>query len=104
MESIAFGVPTITTDLSGFGQWVISKCEDGFAQSGVKVIHRTDSNYSDVVEQISTYLNEYLRSDDSIKKVAKNKAKCTAKKATWSNFIKYYEIAYNSIKTNNKNL
>ena len=95
MESVAFGVPTITTDLSGFGQWVLSKCGDGFETSGVKVIHRTDSNYSSVVEQISTYLKEYLNSDEANVKVARDKAKRTAKKATWSNFIKYYEKAYN---------
>lgn len=94
MESIAFGVPTITTDLSGFGQWVLNKCGDGFEQSGVKVIHRTDSNYSSVVDQISTYLYEYLNSSSDSFKLASDKAKRTAKKATWKNFIKYYENAY----------
>ena len=97
MESVAFGVPTITTDLSGFGQWVLSKCGDGFEESGVKVIHRTDSNYSSVVDQISSYLKEYLNSDEATKKVAQDKAKRTAKKATWTNFIKHYDKAYKSI-------
>ena len=97
MESVAFGVPTITTDLSGFGQWVLSKCGDGFEQSGVKVIHRTDSNYSSVVDQISTNLASYLGEDQRAKKTAQNNAKKTAKKATWNSFIKHYEKAYKSV-------
>ena len=95
MESVAFGVPTITTDLSGFGQWVQSECNAGFETSGVKVIHRTDSNYSNVVDQIATAVFDYLNCDDNQKKKARAQAKKTAEKATWSNFIRYYEDAYN---------
>lgn len=95
MESVAFGIPTITTDLSGFGQWVQSECGAGFDKSGVTVIHRTDSNYSEVVDQISSVVYDYLKSDDKYKKKARENAKKTANKATWNNFMKYYEIAYN---------
>ncbi len=95
MESVAFGIPTITTDLSGFGQWVQSECGAGFDKSGVTVIHRTDSNYSEVVDQISSVVYDYLKSDDKYKKKARENAKKTANKATWNNFIKYYEDAYN---------
>lgn len=95
MESVAFGIPTITTDLSGFGQWVQSECGAGFDKSGVTVIHRTDSNYSEVVDKISSVVYDYLNSDDKHKKKARENAKKTANKATWNNFIKYYEIAYN---------
>jgi len=95
MESVAFGVPTITTDLSGFGQWVQSECKVGFENSGVMVIHRTDSNYGSVVDQIGNAVYDYLNTDDNQKKKARMQAKKTAEKATWCNFIKYYEDAYN---------
>ncbi len=42
LESIAFAVPTITTDLSGFGQWVSHGLHE--IKSGVGVIHRSDYN------------------------------------------------------------
>ena len=45
LESAAFGVPTITTDLAGFGQWVLDRFGDDSDRYGVKVLHRTDSNY-----------------------------------------------------------
>lgn len=94
MESVAFGVPTVTTDLSGFGQWVLTKCGDGFEKSGVKVIHRTDSNYSNVVEQISDAVESYLLSDDATKESACKLAMKIAKMATWSHFMAYYKDAY----------
>lgn len=36
LESIAFGVPTITTDLSGFGKWCESEGIGNSILSGVK--------------------------------------------------------------------
>lgn len=104
MESVAFSVPTITTDLSGFGQWTLNEHGDGFDVSGVKVIHRTDSNYSEVVEQISTALYEYLSSDEEYKVKARKQARLTAESATWNNFMKHYEIAYNVAVESVKNL
>ena len=104
MESVAFGVPTITTCLSGFGQWVLKDCGDGFDKSGVKVVNRTDSNYSDVVAQISDTLYSYLMSDEEVKNNARENAKRIASTATWSNFIKYYEEAYKQALENSKNL
>ena len=42
LESVAFKVPAITTDLAGFGLWVNSlKGHPGTLEDGVKVIHRT---------------------------------------------------------------
>ena len=53
LESVAFGVPTVTTSLSGFGQWVLSSGKNGFDKSGVLVIQRNDSNYHDVVKALA---------------------------------------------------
>mgnify|MGYP002543961101 FL=1 len=56
LESVAFKVPAITTDLAGFGLWVNSlKGRPGTLQDGVKVIHRTDYNYSEVANVIRDF-------------------------------------------------
>lgn len=104
MESVAFSVPTITTELSGFGQWVLNEHGDGFDKSGVKVVHRTDSNYSEVVAQISDALYTYLTSDEEYVINARNNARTTAESATWDNFMKHYEVAYNQALSKIKNL
>ena len=104
MESVAFSVPTITTELSGFGQWVLNEHGDGFDKSGVKVVYRTDSNDSEVVAQISDALYTYLTSDEEYVINARNNARTTAESATWDNFMKHYEVAYNQALNKIKNL
>ena len=56
LESIAFSVPTITTSLTGFGQWVAEKLDE---HKGVDVISRNDTNDSEVVEKISAVLARF---------------------------------------------
>lgn len=94
LESVAFGIPTITTSLSGFGQWVLQTSDNYFDECGVNVIGRNDSNYEGVVEGIAHSV-EYLTciSDKEDKKIHKAAMK-TASDASWSNFIKYYEETY----------
>ena len=95
LEAIAFHVPCITTDLSGFGLWVNK--ELGYAgeiEDGVKVIHRTDYNYSEVADNIKDTVAAYSSfSREAVKKSREN-AERLSRKALWSHFIKYYEEAY----------
>ena len=95
LEAIAFKVPCITTDLAGFGLW--ANKELGHAaeiEDGVKVIHRTDYNYSEVADVIKDTVAYYSGlSAKEIESCRKNAEKLS-KKALWNEFIKYYEQAY----------
>lgn len=94
LESVAFGVPTVTTDLAGFGQWVLKESENSLERSGVKVVHRTDSNYGEVVTQIADSVYG-LFADSSIDMgKVRDAAMAISKKASWQNFIVYYIEAY----------
>ena len=94
LESAAFGVPTITTDLAGFGQWVLDNFGDDSDSSGVKVVHRTDRNYADTVQTVvSGLINLYMMEPKMMKSVRKG-ARDTSKVASWDNFIQYYDNAY----------
>ena len=60
LEAVAFKVPCITTDLAGFGLWANSVFgRYGEIQDGVKVIHRTDYNYSEVADYIKDTVAEF---------------------------------------------
>ena len=95
LESVAFHVPTITTDLAGFGLWVNSiNGKYGELKDGVKVIHRTDYNYSEVADAIKDTISEFsVMSAQEIKKI-RMKAAAIAEKALWKHFIQYYYEAY----------
>ena len=106
LESIAFGVPTITTSLSGFGQWIVKDFIDDFESCGVDVIERNDSNYWAVVDSIARSVKFLNCSDNETLENVHKAAMATAAKANWSNFIAYYEKAYaialNNCKLRNK--
>lgn len=95
LEAIAFKVPCITSDLAGFGLWVNSELgRYGEIMDGVKVIHRTDYNYSEVADKIKDTVAEF--SNLSVSDINKSRANAEklSRKALWSNFIKYYYQAY----------
>lgn len=91
MESTAFHVPTITTDLSGFGQWVNDMPGD---TKGVRVMHRTDSNWDELTNGIAETLLEWNNMSPTDKASLRENAKEIADKVTWKQFFSYYEKAY----------
>lgn len=94
LESIAFGVPTITTNLSGFGQWVLSNFDNDILKCGVAVVHRNDSNYHDVVQSIAHIIADMSRLSPQKLAAVRKKAIATSKLASWDLFIDYYKKAY----------
>mgnify|MGYP001777560931 FL=1 len=95
LEAIAFKVPCITSDLAGFGLWANSEIgHNGEIIDGVKVIHRTDYNYSEVADKIKDTVTEFSNLAAADVKKSRDNAEKLSRKALWSNFIKYYYQAY----------
>lgn len=94
LESVAFGVPTVTTSLSGFGQWVLDTGKNGFAESGVVVVQRNDSNYNEVVGQLADGMLSLSKASPEAIAADSAAARETADKAEWNYFITYYIEAF----------
>lgn len=95
LESVAFKVPCVTTDLAGFGLWANSEIGHyGEIEDGVKVIHRTDYNFSEVADNIKDTVSKFSHFTAAQVKKTRDNASKLSKKALWSHFIKYYEDAY----------
>jgi len=94
LESVAFGVPTVTTSLSGFGQWVRSTTENSFADCGVCVVERNDSNYDNVVRDITADLLALMATPAAGRAAISKAAMATAAAADWSKFIGDYQAAF----------
>ena len=94
LESVAFHVPTITTDLAGFGLWVNSLKNQHGIDDGVEVLHRSDYNYSEVADGIKDTIAMFsTKTDAEIKEIRKRAAQ-VAEQALWKHFIQYYYEAY----------
>lgn len=100
LESVAFGIPTITTNLAGFGLWAEKSVSGKNISDGVAVIERTDFNYFDVADAITSSILLLVKKDK--KEIEEIRKRCfeLAKKAEWSKFIVYYQTAFsNALKT-----
>ena len=95
LESIAFKVPCITTDLAGFGLWA-NQLKGKFCEitDGVKVIHRTDNNYFEVADSIKQAIKGYAAMDKKTVEKCRANAQKLSKKALWREFIQAYKTAY----------
>lgn len=92
LESLAFHIPTITTSLAGFGQWVKSLYPT--IEDSVTIIPRGDDNDEFVVdEMIKAVLHVSSKTEKEILKI-RMKAYEVSRSALWKNLISYYRDAY----------
>ena len=95
LESIAFGIPTITTNLAGFGLWARMEGAAGNDwKQGVIIIERNDTNYLEVAERIKEDILTYSELSSEQICSAREAAQALSLKADWSHFIKYYLKTY----------
>ncbi|MBO4922630.1 MAG: alpha-glucan family phosphorylase [Bacteroidales bacterium] len=92
LESLAFSVPTLTTSLAGFGQWV--RDYYGKDHPGIAVVDRDDDNYFEVVDAVAARVREIAGLDEAGRLRYRTSARDVADIALWENQIKFYNEAY----------
>ncbi len=85
-ESLAIGVPTITTDQAGFGRFVNSL---GELNNAVWVIERYMKDESDSIDELKGAIKEMLHRDTQLEDCRK-----ISSKTDWKEFIQFYEKTY----------
>ena len=93
LESIARGVPTITSDLSGFGDYIsgnVEKHED----SGVYVLKRYRRKPRSVAKDLAMMMFRFLKLTRRNRMVQRNKAEDLSEHFDWSSLVRYYNAAY----------
>ncbi|MBD3209545.1 glycogen/starch synthase [Candidatus Woesearchaeota archaeon] len=94
LEAAAMGVPTITTDLAGFGRFIKPNLSE--EQPGVFVIDRFKKPYLDVVQGLYDALYHFVMELSHEERVQnKIHAKELSRLADWQELIKHYVEAHN---------
>lgn len=95
LESIAFGIPTVTTNLAGFGMWAKKAgVSGGDLSEGVAVIDRTDFNYFEVADAIMEQILSLSGKIEKERQQIKKNCLALSGKAEWDKFITYYFEAF----------
>ncbi len=92
LEAIGVGVPTITSDLAGFGSWAAPLGQ--FKTTGVDVITRKGRSYESAKEDICSSLFKLFEMTRSERENLSRAALSTSSRARWAEFSKYYFQAH----------
>ncbi|MEG1793640.1 MAG: alpha-glucan family phosphorylase [Rikenellaceae bacterium] len=93
MESIAYGIPTITTSLAGFGLWVKEHFTDN---ASVDVIERNDNNRATVVEEVTKAIIRVMKCSSKNYELLSANALEITDDLLWDKLIIYYWRLYST--------
>ena len=91
-ESLCFGVPTITTTLAGFGSWALAHFPN--ENLALRVLHRDDSNYQEVVVGVVSQVEKVARLSPTAYEALWEDAQKIGRAALWDKFYAFYIKAY----------
>jgi phosphorylase/glycogen(starch) synthase len=91
LESIAYSIPTVGSDLSGFGKWILSKDLEG---NGIHVLKRLKADYDSVKQTLCDHIVNYSRLDSTAMAKIRGHIRNIALNAEWEIFYRHYLDAY----------
>lgn len=92
MESMAEGIPSVTTTLAGFGLWVKDNIEN--KNNALTIIDRNDVNEQQCIENIAARCKEIINSSEDYKLLLQKDSINIFKHVQWNELVKYYYKAY----------
>lgn len=92
LESIAFQVPTVTTSLSGFSQWVLKF--DKKMQKGVMIIDRTYDDYPELIQRLYENLTRFIEASPAEVLKMRKAAFELSEEASWESLVTHYWNAF----------
>ena len=91
LESVALGIPTLTSDVSGFGKFVQQECKGNEA---VTVVPRQQGDNNKVIDEIVSALRRFLNLTDKGMAEVSEAALQVADKLLWKDLIVLYQKAW----------
>ena len=92
IESISFAVPTLTSDLSGFGKTIVHNC--GESCPAVEVLKRDKRDDNVVIDELTDFMYKVMHENEKNSLFQREIAKWLDLKYDWSKFKKNYIKAY----------
>jgi glycogen(starch) synthase len=93
LECMASGVPSVTSDLSGFGDYLLHHLQD-HEQYGLHVIERGKRTFDWSADQLVEVMYTFLKQSRRARIMQRNNVESNSSLFDWSNLIKHYQEAY----------
>lgn len=96
LECMASGIPSITSDLSGFGDYLLKHFPD-HNKHGMFVVERGKRTFDWSARQLAGFLYQFLMQTRRERIMQRNNAENYSASFDWDNLVKYYEDAYSRL-------
>jgi glycogen(starch) synthase len=96
LECMASGVPSVTSDLSGFGDYLLSNMPD-YEKGGMFVVERGKRTFDWSARQLASFLYKFVIQDRRSRIMQRNNVENYSAAFDWDNLIKHYQDAYRSV-------
>ncbi|MBL7860030.1 MAG: glycosyltransferase [Cyclobacteriaceae bacterium] len=96
LECMASGVPAVTSDLSGFGDYLLDNMPD-HEKGGMFVVERGKRTFDWSARQLASFLYKFLQQDRRSRIMQRNNVENYSSAFDWESLIKHYEAAYESV-------
>ncbi|MCH2215468.1 MAG: glycosyltransferase [Flavobacteriales bacterium] len=93
LECVARGVPTVTSDLSGFGRYV-EDMEAKHEDKGVYVLQRSKESEEKSIENLAKFLLHFVKSNRRYRMLQRNKLEDFSEDFDWKVLLSSYDEAY----------
>lgn len=93
LESLASGIPAVTSDLSGFGDYVVKNYPSP-EEEGIFVVKRRNRSFDEAADQLAAYMLKFVKQNRRERINQRNKSENTSNHFDWPNLISYYQKAY----------
>lgn len=93
LECIASGIPSVTSDLSGFGDY-INKYMPEHDENGIYVVERRYKNFNEAAEQLADILFGFVKMNMRDRINERNKVENSSEFFDWKYLYAFYEEAY----------
>ncbi len=94
LECIARGVPSITSDLSGFGDFVQKEMEQKGPDRGIYVIDRKNQGFEQSAEQLANTMFDFVTMDRRARIKQRNRTENASVRFDWGELLNYYQKAW----------
>lgn len=96
LECMASGVPAVTSDLSGFGDYLLQNMPD-HEKGGMFVVERGKRTFDWSARQLAVFLHKFLKQDRRSRIMQRNNVENYSSAFDWDNLITHYEEAYQKL-------
>jgi glycogen(starch) synthase len=96
LECMASGVPAVTSDLSGFGDYLLQNMPD-HEKGGMFVVERGKRTFDWSARQLAVFLHKFLQQDRRSRIMQRNNVENYSSAFDWDNLITHYEDAYQKL-------